>query len=51
MVILSLPPESLEEDGSLPVDAELFPKAMPGIAQLGAKDYLSLDVPHAIRNK
>jgi len=34
--------ESLEEDGSLPVDAELFPKAMPGIAQLGAKDYLSL---------
>ncbi|MEC7802326.1 MAG: cbb3-type cytochrome c oxidase subunit II [Verrucomicrobiota bacterium] len=34
--------ESLEEDGSIPVDAELFPKAMPGIAQLGAKDYLSL---------
>ena len=34
--------ESLEDDGSIPVDAELFPKAMPGIAQLGAKDYLSL---------
>ena len=34
--------ESLEEDGSIPVDAELFPKAMPGIAQLGAKDYLAL---------
>ena len=34
--------ESLEEDGSIPADAELYPKAMPGIAQQGAKDYLSL---------
>ena len=34
--------ESLEEDGSIPVDAELYPKAIPGIAQQGAKDYLSL---------
>ena len=34
--------ESLEEDGSIPIDAELYPKSMPGIAQQGAKDYLSL---------
>ena len=34
--------ESLEEDGSIPPDAELFPKSMAGIAQLGAKEYLSL---------
>jgi len=34
--------ESLEEDGSIPIDAELYPKSLPGIAQQGAKDYLSL---------
>lgn len=34
--------ESLEEDGSIAPDADLFPKAMSGLAQLGAKDYLSL---------
>ena len=34
--------EFLEDNGSIPKDAELFPKAMPGIAQLGAKDYLAL---------
>ena len=34
--------ESLEEDGSIPIDAELYPKSMPGIAQQGGKDYLSL---------
>ena len=40
-----------EEDGSIPVDAELFPKAMPGIAQLGAKDYLALGTLHVIPSK
>ena len=34
--------ESLEEDGSVPQDADLFPHALPGIAQQGAKDYLAL---------
>ncbi|MAK47448.1 MAG: hypothetical protein CMI24_09445 [Opitutae bacterium] len=34
--------ESLEEDGSIAPDADLFPKAMSGLAQLGAKEYLSL---------
>ena len=34
--------ESLEEDGSVPQDADLFPHALPGLAQQGAKDYLVL---------
>ena len=34
--------ESLEEDGSIAPDADLFPKYMSGLAQQGAKDYLSL---------
>ena len=34
--------ESLEEDGSVPQDADLFPHALPGLAQQGAKDYLAL---------
>jgi cytochrome c oxidase cbb3-type subunit 2 len=34
--------ESLEKNGSIIKDAELYPQSMAGIAQLGAKDYLSL---------
>lgn len=34
--------EILDEDGSIPQDADLFPHALPGIAQQGAKDYLAL---------
>lgn len=34
--------EVLDEDGSIPQDADLFPHALPGIAQQGAKDYLAL---------
>lgn len=34
--------EVLDEDGSVPQDADLFPHALPGIAQQGAKDYLAL---------
>jgi cytochrome c oxidase cbb3-type subunit 2 len=32
----------LEENKSIPKGADLFPKSMPGVAQLGAKEYLSL---------
>ncbi|MBT3668425.1 MAG: c-type cytochrome [Opitutae bacterium] len=32
----------LEEDGSIPEDADLFPIALSGIAQQGASEYLSL---------
>lgn len=32
----------LEENGSIPKGAELYPMSMPGIAQLGSKEYLSL---------
>ena len=38
-----------EEDGSVPQDADLFPHALPGIAQQGAKDYLGAwlhDLPY-----
>ena len=34
--------EVLEENGSIPPGAELFPKAMPGIARQGAEEYISL---------
>jgi cytochrome c oxidase cbb3-type subunit 2 len=34
--------ESLNEDGNVPIDADLYPNAMPGIAKLGAKEYLAL---------
>jgi cytochrome c oxidase cbb3-type subunit 2 len=34
--------ESLEENGSIIKDADLYPQSMAGIAQLGAKEYLSL---------
>jgi len=39
-----LSPEAqvLEDDGSRPPDAELFPKDMSGLAKQGAEDYLSL---------
>jgi cytochrome c oxidase cbb3-type subunit II len=39
---LSPEAEILEDDGSRPADAELFPKDMPGLAKQGAEDYLSL---------
>lgn len=32
----------LEENNSIPKGADLFPQSMPGVAQLGAKEYLSL---------
>jgi cytochrome c oxidase cbb3-type subunit 2 len=32
----------LEENNSIPEGADLFPQSMPGVAQLGAKEYLSL---------
>lgn len=32
----------LEEDGSIPPDAELFPASLSGVAQQGAKEYASL---------
>jgi cytochrome c oxidase cbb3-type subunit 2 len=32
----------LEENKSIPKGADLFPKSTPGVAQLGAKEYLSL---------
>ena len=32
----------LEENKSIPKGDDLFPKSMPGVAQLGAKEYLSL---------
>lgn len=32
----------LEENKSIPKGADLFPKSMPGVAHLGAKEYLSL---------
>ena len=32
----------LEEDGSIPPDAELFPTSLSGVAQQGAKEYASL---------
>mgnify|MGYP000556969078 CR=1 FL=1 len=34
--------QSLEENNSIPKGADLFPQSMPGVAQLGAKEYLSL---------
>jgi len=34
--------EMLEENGSIPIGADLFPKAMPGIAQQGAEEYVKL---------
>ncbi len=39
---LSPTAEVLNEDGSVPVDADLYPYPLPGIAQQGAKEYLSL---------
>ena len=39
---LSPTAEVLEEDGSIPQDADLFPHSLPGIAEQGAKDYLAL---------
>lgn len=35
-------PTSLEEDGSIPDDAELFPRKLSGIALQGSKEYVSL---------
>ena len=32
----------LEDNGSIPEGAELFPKQIAGIAQQGAKEYISL---------
>jgi len=32
----------LEENNSIPEGADLFPQSMPGVAKLGAKEYLSL---------
>jgi cytochrome c oxidase cbb3-type subunit 2 len=34
--------QSLEEDGSIPTDSELFPRALSGVAQQGAEEYASL---------
>ena len=34
--------EVLEENGSIPPGAELFPKSMPGIAHQGAEEYVKL---------
>lgn len=34
--------EVLEDNGSIPPGAELFPKSMPGIARQGAEEYISL---------
>ncbi|MBT4667635.1 MAG: c-type cytochrome, partial [Opitutae bacterium] len=34
--------EVLEENGSIPTGAELFPKSMPGIARQGAEEYVKL---------
>ena len=34
--------EVLEENGSIPPGAELFPKSMPGIARQGAEEYVKL---------
>ena len=34
--------QSLEEDGSIPADSELFPLALSGVAQQGAEEYASL---------
>jgi cytochrome c oxidase cbb3-type subunit 2 len=34
--------EVLEEDGSIPAGADLFPKDLPGIAKQGAEEYISL---------
>ena len=34
--------EVLEENGSIPLGAELFPKSMPGIARQGAEEYVKL---------
>ena len=39
---LSPTAEVLNEDGSIPVDSDLFPHPLPGIAEQGAKEYLSL---------
>ena len=39
---LSQTSESLEENGSIIKGEDLYPQSMPGIAQLGAKEYLSL---------
>jgi len=34
--------QSLEEDGSIPADSELFPIALSGIAQQGSEEYAAL---------
>ena len=39
---LSTEAERLEEDGSRPADAELYPKALSGLAQQGGEDYQAL---------
>ena len=39
---LSPSPESLDEDGNIPVDADLFPHPLSGFAEQGSKEYLSL---------
>ncbi len=39
---LSPEAEMLEDDGSRPVDAELYPKALSGLAQQGGEDYQAL---------
>ena len=35
-------PQSLDEDGSVPVDADLFPVDLSGLAKQGAEEYASL---------
>ena len=37
-------PQSLEEDGSIPVDADLFPADLSGLAKQGAEEYAFLVV-------
>ena len=39
---LSPSPERLDEDGNIPVDADLFPHPLSGLAEQGSKEYLSL---------
>ncbi len=39
---LSPTSQSLEEDGSVPADADLFPKGFSGLAKQGAEEYASL---------
>ena len=35
-------PQALEEDGSIPIDADLFPVDLAGLAKQGAEEYASL---------